>query len=86
MISREIPKYLISRRYISVMIVFIVAFSALFKFIYEPFSLAEWFSTKNTLHFCLTILFYVGAIVILILSRSKMYALQDRYLMTTIRY
>lgn len=86
MISREIPKYLISRRYISVMIVFIVAFSALFMFIYEPFSLAVWFSTQNTLHFCLTILFYVGAIVILIVSRSMMYALQDRYLMTTIRY
>ena len=86
MISREIPKYLISRRYISVMIAFIVAFSALFMVVYEPFSLAVWFSTSNTLQFCITILFYVAAIVILIISRSLMYALQDRYMMTIIRY
>ena len=86
MISYEIPKYLISRRYISAMIAFIVAFSALFMIIYEPFSLAVWFSTSNTLQFCITILFYVAAIVILIVSRSLMYALQDRYMMTIIRY
>ncbi|MBO7265919.1 MAG: LytTR family transcriptional regulator [Alistipes sp.] len=86
MISREIPKYLISRRYISVMIAFIVVFSALFMLIYEPFSLAVWFSTSNTLQFSITILFYVAAIVILIISRSLMYALQDRYMMTIIRY
>lgn len=86
MISREIPKYLISRRYISVMIAFIVVFSEVFMLVYEPFSLAVWFSTSNTLQFCITILFYVAAIVILIISRSLMYALQDRYLMTLIRY
>ena len=86
MISTEIPKYLISRRYISVMIAFIVAFSGLFMLIYEPFSLAVWFSTQNTLHFSITILFYVAAVVILIVSRSLMYALQDRFMMTIIRY
>lgn len=84
--SREIPKYLISRRYISVMIAFIVAFSVLFMLIYEPFSLAVWFSSKDTLHFSLTTLFYVAAIVILIISRSVMYALQDRFIMNASRY
>lgn len=86
MISREIPKYLVSRRYISVMISFIVVFSILFMLVYEPFSLAVWFSTNDTLRFSITILFYVAAIVILIISRSTMYALQDRYIMTITRY
>lgn len=86
MIRREIPHYFISRRYISVMISFIVAFSAIFMFIYEPFSLAVWFSTSDTLQFSITILFYVAAVVILIVSRWLMYALQDRYMMTLIRY
>ena len=84
--SREIPKYMISRRYISAIIAFIVAFSALFMEIYKPFSLAVWFSTNDTLHFSLTILFYVAAIVVLIASRSTMYALQDRYMMSINRY
>lgn len=84
--QREIPKYLISKRYISAMIAFIVAFSALFMVIYKPFSLAVWFSTSDTLHFSLTILFYVAAIVVLIVSRSTMYALQDRFMMSINRY
>lgn len=84
--SREIPKYMISRRYISAIIAFIVAFSTLFMEIYKPFSLAIWFSTNDTLHFSLTILFYVAAIVVLIVSRSTMYALQDRFMMSINRY
>ena len=84
--SREIPKYMISRRYISVIIAFIVAFSALFMVIYKPFSLAVWFSTNDTLRFSLTILFYVAAIVVLIVSRSTMYALQDRFEISINRY
>ena len=84
--EREIPKFLVSRRYISVMITFIVAFSALFMIIYEPFSMAVWFSIDDMLRFSFTILFYVAAIVILILSRSLMYALQDRILLTTMKY
>ncbi len=82
----EMPKYLVSRRYISAMIALIVAFSALFMIIYEPFSHAVWFSTDDTLRFSITLLFYVAAIVILIASRSMMYALQDRMMMTIMRY
>lgn len=84
--EREIPKFLVSRRYISVMISFIVVFSPLFLILYQPFSLAVWFSTDDMLRFSLTILFYVAAIVILIASRSLMYALQDRILLTPWRY
>lgn len=82
----EIPKFLVSRRYISAMITFIVLFSALFLIIYEPFSLAVWFSTDDMLKFSFTVLFYVAAVIVLIISRSLMYALQDRILLTTIKY
>ena len=74
----EIPKFLVSRRYISLVISFIVLFSVIFLLLYRPFSLAVWFSTNDTLRFGFTLLFYVGAIVILIFSRWLMNALQDR--------
>ena len=86
MVSREIPMYLVSRRYISALILLIVIFSIIFMLLYEPFSLATWFSTSQTLPFSITILFYVAAIVIMIISRSMMYALQDRYILTITRY
>lgn len=84
--EREIPKFLVSRRYISVMITFIVLFSILFMVIYDPFSLAVWFSTDDMMRFSFTILFYFSAVVLLIFSRSLMYSLQDRILLTPWRY
>ena len=86
MATNEIPKFLVSRRYISVVISFIVLFSALFLTLYQPFSLAIWFSTHDVLQFSFTLLFYVAAIVILIISRILMYTLQDRVELTTMTY
>lgn len=83
---REIPKFLVSRRYISLVISFIVVFSIIFLLLYQPFSLAVWFSTNNTLRFSFTLLFYVAAIVILITSRWLMNALQDRLSLTATTY
>lgn len=74
----EIPKFLVSQRYISAVITLIVIFSILFMMVYEPFSLAVWFSTKDIFGFSLTILFYVASVIILVLSRTLMYLLQDR--------
>ncbi|MBR3826282.1 MAG: LytTR family transcriptional regulator DNA-binding domain-containing protein [Alistipes sp.] len=82
----EIPKFLVSRRYISLVISFIVLFSVIFLLLYRPFSLAVWFSTNDTLRFGFTLLFYVGAIVILIFSRWLMNALQDRLTVTSSTY
>lgn len=84
--EREIPRYLISSKYIWAMITFIVLFSALFMIVYEPYSLAVWFTTDDTLKFSFTILFYVASIVVLIISRSVMYSLQDRLRITITRY
>lgn len=68
------------------MITFIVVFSALFMIIYDPYSVAVWFTTEDTLKFSFTVLFYVASIVVLIISRSVMYALQDRLRITIMRY
>lgn len=86
MSSSEIPKFLVSRRYISVVIAFILVFSVLFMLIYRPFSLAVWFSVDNSLRFGFTMLFYFGAIVTLILSRVLMYSVQNRIELTPITY
>lgn len=82
----EIPKYLISRRYISALIALIVTFSSLFMVLYKPFSLAVWFSVDEVLNFTFTLLFYIAAIVVLIVSRMIMYSLQDRVDLTVINY
>ena len=84
--EKEIPKFLISTRYISVVIAFIVLFSGLFLFIYQPFSLAVWFSTADSLSFSLSLLFYILSIIILVVSRITMYHLQDRVDLTTMTY
>ena len=84
--SGEIPKFLVSRLYISAVITLIVIFSMFFMVVYEPFSLAVWFSTSNIFHFSLTILFYVAAIFILVTSRTLMYILQDRIELNFMNY
>ena len=65
---------------------FTVIFSILFMLIYKPFSIAMWFSTDDTLRFGFTIIFYMAAIVILILSRSLMNIIQDRLKITSLTY
>lgn len=65
---------------------FTVIFSILFMLIYKPFSIAVWFSTDDTLRFGFTIIFYMAAIVILILSRSLMNNIQDRLKITSLTY
>ena len=85
-IEREIPKYVVSRRYISVLIAFILLFSALFMLIYKPFSMAVWFGTSQTLNFSFTILFYLSSTVVLILSRTLMYTIYSRLDVTVMTY
>ena len=82
----ELPKFLISSRYITVTIAAIVLFSVIFLITYQPFSLAMWFSSSNMVSMLFTLLFFVAAVVILILSRFTMYKLQDRYVLTLAQY
>jgi DNA-binding LytR/AlgR family response regulator len=76
----------VSRRYISTLILFIVLFSGLFLWVYDSFDVSMWFSSKDMLCFLMTIIFYVASVVILIISRTIMYALQDRVQMSISRY
>lgn len=76
--AREIPKFMVSRRYISVLISLIILFSALFLMLYKPFSMAVWFGASQTLNFSFTILFYLSSIVILIVSRTVMYTIHNK--------
>jgi hypothetical protein len=85
-IEREIPKFIVSRKYISVLIAFILLFSALFMVIYQPFAMAVWFGTSQTLNFSFTILFYLSSIVVLILSRTLMYTIYNRLDVTVMTY
>ena len=82
----ELPKFLISSRYITVTIAAIVLFSVIFLITYQPFSLAMWFSSSDMVSMLFTLLFFVAAVVILILSRFIMYKLQDRYVLTLAQY
>lgn len=84
--EREIPKFIVSRKYISVLIASIILFSALFLVIYKPFSMAVWFNSAQTLNFSFTILFYLSAIVVLILSRTLMYTIYNRLDITVMTY
>lgn len=84
--EREIPKFIVSRRYISVLIASIILFSALFLVIYKPFSMAVWFGSSQTLNFSFTILFYLSSIVVLILSRTLMYTIYNRLDITVMTY
>ena len=86
MAYNEISKFLVSSRYMVVTIISVVLFSAIFLITYEPFSLAMWFDPNNMVSMLFTLLFYVSAIVILILSRYTMYKVQDRYVITTGQY
>lgn len=86
LIEREIPKFIVSRRYISVLISLIVLFSALFLMFYKPFSMAIWFGASQTLNFSFTILFYLSSIVILILSRTVMYTVHNRLEVSLMTY
>lgn len=86
MFETEIPKFLVSRRYIWAMITFIFLFSILFMVLYDPFSLSVWFTTADMTRFSFTILFYFAAVMLLIISRSLMFMLQDRLSLTVLQY
>jgi DNA-binding LytR/AlgR family response regulator len=84
--KREISKYVVSKGYISSLITMIIIFSIVVLLFYDKYSVAIWFSTEDTLRFSITMLFYIAAIVILIISRVTMNALQDRMEMTITKY
>ena len=55
--NKDIPKFMLDKRYLLGSVFFIFTFSVLFMLIYTPFSMTAWFSLKDTEHFGMTAAF-----------------------------
>ncbi|HZK03203.1 MAG TPA: LytTR family DNA-binding domain-containing protein [Bacteroidaceae bacterium] len=80
--NREVPKYLLEKKNMTLSVVFITLFSILFLLIYSPFSSTTWFNLLRTKSLIHTVLFYIIAISILTMSKILMYNLQKRIVIT----
>ncbi len=83
---KELPKYLLNRRYLFGSVFFILTFSVLFMAIYTPFSSTAWFSLTDMGNFGMMIAFYLVALSILLISKLIMYSSQDRIQFTLWKY
>ena len=84
--DRELPKFLLDRRYLVGSVVFILTFSILFLAIYTPFSSTSWIGLRNVESIGTTVAFYVVALAILLISKLIMYASQSRINFTLWKY
>ncbi len=84
--DRELPKFLLDRRYLLGSVVFILTFSVLFLAIYTPFSDTSWIGLRNVENLGASIAFYVVALAILFISKLIMYASQSRINFTLWKY
>lgn len=84
--DKELPKFLLDKRYLVGSVFFILTFSVLFMVIYSPFSSTAWFSLTDVKHFGMTIAFYLVALSILLISKLIMYNSQSRINFTLWRY
>lgn len=71
--DKELPKFLLDKRYLLGSVFFILTFSVLFMAIYSPFSSTAWFSLTNLQDFGMTVAFYLVALAIMLISKLIMY-------------
>lgn len=76
--NREIPKFLLDKRYLIGSVLFILTFSILFMLVYSPFSNTAWFSLNTPQGFGLTSAFYIVALAILFVSKILMSNLESK--------
>jgi hypothetical protein len=84
--NREIPKFLLDKRYLLGSVVFVLTFSFLFMAVYSPFSMTAWFSITDMEHLSMTISFYMVALAIMIVSKLLMSQMQSRVNFTPYKY
>ena len=84
--NREIPKFLLDKRYLFGSVIFIMTFSFLFMAIYTPFSNTAWFDVTNRLDLGMTTAFYVVAVSIMFVSKMLMNTMQSRISFTYAKY
>lgn len=79
------PKYLLQRKFLLESVVFVVAFSILFLLTYHPFSSTVWLGLGNDVVLP-SVLFYLSAISVLLLSKMGMMLYQIRHTITVRKY
>ncbi len=84
--NREIPKFLLDKRYLIGSVIFILTFSFLFMALYTPFSITAWFSITNLSHLGMTAAFYLVALAIMLISKQLMYSIQNHISFTFTKY
>lgn len=80
------PKFLLSKKYLSESVAIILGFSIPFLLIYRPFSATIWFAITPLRNFAFTILFYAIGLAILITSKMAMYRYQAHHTLTVTRF
>ena len=84
--DKELPKFLLDRRYLLGSVIFIFTFSILFLIVYTPFSSTSWIGLRDVGSIGTTLSFYVVALAILFISKLVMYNLQSRINFTLWKY
>jgi DNA-binding LytR/AlgR family response regulator len=84
--NREIPKFLLDKRYLFGSVVFILTFSILFMAIYAPFSNTAWFGVRSVMELNMTITFYIVALAIMFISKMLMNTYQKHIRFTYAKY
>lgn len=84
--NRELPKFLLDKRYLLGSVIFILTFSILFLVIYSPFSSTSWIGLRDAQSLGMTASFYVVALAILFISKLLMYNLQSKIDFTLWKY
>lgn len=82
----EMPKYLFSRKYLTLSILAVFLFSIPFLLIYKPFSATIWLGFRPAGHLLYTVIFYALCIILLALSKIGMYRWQSKHVLTTSRF
>lgn len=84
--NREIPKFLLDKRYLFGSVGFVFTFSILFMAIYSPFSMTAWFSIEDRGELGMTTAFYVVALSIMLISKIVMFQVQGKVNFTLYKY
>ncbi len=67
---REVPKFLFDKKYLWTSIIFVTIFSMIFMVVYTPFTGTAWFGFNDPTTAYNTIIFYMGGVGILALSKA----------------
>lgn len=82
----EMPKFLFSKRFLTVSVIVIFLFSIPFLLIYKPFSATVWIGFRPLRSLLFTILFFTLAIALMTLSKVALYRFQSRHSLTAGRF